>query len=384
MNAIPSATRPLPSHSPFANIFWSALLIIAALLIGLFWRTTFATKSGLDPSAQPRAVVTTGNRTAEERENIHIYEAVSPSVAQVTSLAEASDDNGLNVQEVPEGVGSGFVWDTEGHIVTNFHVVDNADGAQVTLADHSTYAAQSVWADPDHDIAVLWIKAPKDRLHPVTVGTSHDLKVGQIVYALGDPFGLALTMTTGIVSALGREIHAKNGREIHGVIQISAPINPGNSGGPLLDSAGRLIGMNTAIVSPSGAFAGIGFAIPVDEVNQYVPELIRHGKIVRPRLGVQVAEDQLAQQMGVEKGVLILKVLPDSAAEAAHLQSTRRGSNGEIQLGDVILAIDGNEINSAEDLNNVLEKHHIGDTVQLNILRDGKEQNVAVTLRASK
>lgn len=383
MNGTRSASRPFPGHSSFGSIVWAVLLIVAAVLIGLFWRTSFATKSGLDPQAQPHAVVTRGNRTAEERKTIEIYEAVSPSVAQVTSLAEASDDGGLNVQEVPRGVGSGFVWDTGGHIVTNYHVVDDADGAQVTLADHSTYAAQSVWADPDHDIAVLWIKAPKSRLHPLAVGSSHDLKVGQIVYALGDPFGPALTMTTGIVSALGREIQAANGRQIHGVIQISAPINPGNSGGPLLDSAGRLIGMNTAIVSPSGAFAGIGFAIPVDEINQYVPELIRHGKIVRPRLGVQVAEDQLAQQMGVEKGVLILKVLPDTAAQAAHLQSTRRGSSGGIQLGDVILSVDGKEINTADDLNNVLEKHKVGDTVQLTILRDGKEQTVRVTLRAS-
>ncbi len=193
-----------------------------------------------------------------------------------------------------------------------------------------------------------------------------------------------MTMTTGIVSALGREIETANGREIHGVIQTSAPINPGNSGGPLLDSAGRLIGMNTAIVSPSGAFAGIGFAIPVDEINQYVPELIRHGKVVRPRLGVQVAEDQLAEQMGVDKGVLILKVLPDSAAASAHLQGTRRAEDGQIHLGDVILAIDGKAIGTAKELNAALEKYHIGDAVTLSIVRDGQKQDISVTLRASQ
>jgi S1-C subfamily serine protease len=216
------------------------------------------------------------------------------------------------------------------------------------------------------------------------MGTSHDLKVGQVVYAFGDPFGLDLTMTTGIVSALGREIESASGRKISGVIQTSAPINPGNSGGPLLDSAGRLIGMNTAILSPSGAFAGIGFALPVDEINQYVPELIRNGKVVRPRLGVQIAEDQLAQQLGVDKGVLILKVLPNGAAAAAHLRATRRDENGQIRLGDVILAIDGKPINNAKDLNAVLEQHHIGDAVTLRILREGQHLDVPARLQASQ
>jgi S1-C subfamily serine protease len=384
LNATRSEPHPFAQRSALANAVWILFLLVTAVVLGLLWRTSRSTTAGLNPQAEPRPVVARGDRSAEEQANIQIYERVSPSVVQVTSMSEESGFYGLNDQEVPKGVGSGFVWDTDGHIVTNYHVVEGADGAQVTLADHSTYDAQSVWADPDQDIAVVWIKAPKSKLHPIMVGTSHDLKVGQIVYALGDPFGLDLTMTTGIVSALGREIESANGRQIHGVIQTSAAINPGNSGGPLLDSAGRLIGMNTAIISPSGAFAGIGFAIPVDEVNQYVPELIRHGKVVRPRLGVQVAEDQLTRQMGVEKGALILKVLPDSAAATAHLQGTRRGDNGQIHLGDVILSIDGTPINTAKDLNAALQKYHVGDTVKLTILRDGQHQDVSVTLRGSQ
>ncbi len=384
MDATRNDPRPFAARSPFAHTVSVISLVVAAIVLGLFWRSWGPANTGLDANARPRPVVALPDRSSIDQANIEIYERVSPAVAQVTSLSQQAGFFGLNVQEVPKGVGSGFVWDTEGHIVTNYHVVEGADGAQVTLADHSTYDAQAIWADPDQDIAVLWINAAKSKLHPILIGTSHNLKVGQVVYALGDPFGLDLTMTTGIVSALGREIEATNGRQIHGVIQTSAPINPGNSGGPLLDSNGRLIGMNTAIVSPSGAFAGIGFAIPVDEINQYVPELIRHGKVVRPRLGVQVAEDQLAQQMGVDKGVLILKVLPDSAAAAAHLQGTRRTEDGQIQLGDVILTIDGKAIDTAKELNAALEKYQVGGTVKLSIIRDGQRQDVTVVLRASQ
>jgi S1-C subfamily serine protease len=206
-----------------------------------------------------------------------------------------------------------------------------------------------------------------------------------MTYALGDPFGLDQTMTMGIVSALGRQIQSANGRTIRGVIQTSAPINPGNSGGPLLDSAGRLIGMNTAIVSPSGAFAGIGFAIPVDEINQIVTQLIRHGKIVRPALGVQLAEEQLARQLGVkQEGVLIIKVVPDGAAAEAGLRPTSRDRSGRIRLGDIIVALDGKPINNIQDLYAALEDHQVGDTVTLTIERDGKRQDVQVTLQERK
>jgi S1-C subfamily serine protease len=249
------------------------------------------------------------------------------------------------------------------------------------MADQSVHQASQIWADPDKDIAVLWIDVPRDKLHPIPIGTSHDLKVGQIVYALGDPFGLDQTMTTGMVSALGRTIETSGGQPISGAIQTSAAINPGNSGGPLLDSAGRLIGMNTAILSPSGAFAGIGFAIPVDEINQIVPQLIAHGKVVRPRLGVQVAPDQLARRLGVDEGALVLKVVPNSAAAKAGLRGTERSKGEHIHLGDVIVAVDGKAIANGKELSAAVQQHKVGDTVKLTIIRDDKRQDVQVTLQ---
>jgi S1-C subfamily serine protease len=212
----------------------------------------------------------------------------------------------LNVQQVPRGTGTGFVWDASGHIVTNFHVIQGANGAKVTLADQTTFDAELVGAFPDRDLAVLRIEAPKDKLPPIAVGSSRDLMVGQRVYAIGNPFGLDQTLTTGIVSALNREIESFNSRTIRGVIQTDAAINPGNSGGPLLDSAGRLIGVNTQIASPSGASAGIGFAIPVDEVNRIVPRLIRDGRFVRPAIGVSAGPPGLSQALKLPKGVALV------------------------------------------------------------------------------
>jgi S1-C subfamily serine protease len=359
------------------------LFFIGLALVAYFgWRYWQGGAGGLDPNAQPRPVVARGDLSEIEKTNIEVYERASPSVVQVTNLAERGNWFSLNAQEVPKGVGSGFVWDDEGHIVTNYHVVQGADTARVTLADHSSYEARRMWAYPDKDMAVLSIGAPKSKLHPIAVGTSHDLKVGQTVYALGDPFGLDQTLTTGIVSALGWEIESATGRPIQGVIQISAAINPGNSGGPLLDSNARLIGMNTAILSPSGAFAGIGFAIPVDEINQVVPQLIRHGKVVRPRIGVQTAEDQLAQRLGVDQGALIVRVIPNSPAAEAGLRGTGRDENREIHLGDIIVALDGKPIRNGKDLYTALDRHKEGDTLTLTIIRDGNRQDVQVTLRA--
>jgi S1-C subfamily serine protease len=288
----------------------------------------------------------------------------------------------MNLQAIPRGAGSGFVWDKDGHIVTNYHVVEGADAARVTLADRSSYDVKKIWAFKDKDIAVLLIDAPKEKLVPILIGTSHDLKVGQIVFAIGNPFGLDQSMTNGLISALGREVDGANGRPIHGAIQTSAAINPGNSGGPLLDSAGRLIGMNTAIVSPSGASAGIGFAIPVDEINEIVPQLISSGKIVRPRLGVQLAEDQLAQKLGVSAGALIIKVLPGSPAGKAGLKGTRSDQSGQIRIGDIIVAIDGKAVNEGKDVFTNLERYQVGDTVTVTFVRDGQRQDAKVVLQA--
>ena len=228
---------------------------------------------------------------------------------------------------------------------------------------------------------MLRIQAPADRLHPIPVGTSKELQVGQSVFAIGNPFGLDQSLTTGVISALGREIDSVTRRPIQGVIQTDAAINPGNSGGPLLDTAGRLIGVNTQIYSPTGASAGIGFAIPVDTVNRIVPELIRSGKIIRPGLGVELAEEQIARKIGVS-GVLIVDVMRGGPAAKAGIRPTRRESSGRVILGDVITAIDGKKVESPNDLFLILENHQVGDTVTLALLRGGKTIQTKVTLEA--
>jgi len=287
----------------------------------------------------------------------------------------------LNQYQIPQGTGSGFVWDTTGNIITKFHVIQNADAAQVTLADQSNWKARVVGVAPDKDLAVLKIDAPANKLQPIPIGTSKDLQVGQSVFAIGNPFGLDQTLTTGIISALNREIESVTRRPIQGVIQSDAAINPGNSGGPLLDSAGRLIGVNTAIYSPSGASAGIGFAIPVDTVNRIVPELIRSGKVTRPGLGIQIADEQIAQRFGVT-GVLVVDVARGSAAARAGIQPARRDAQGRVRLGDVITAIDGKKIESPNDLFLTLEKYKVGDAVNVTSSRDGRTVQSKVTLDA--
>jgi S1-C subfamily serine protease len=366
-------------HVEKVGLIWllPALGIARLLLLGRNWPA----QSGLNPRAQLIPVTARGALSGLEETNIAIYDSASPTLVQITNLTQQrSDWFSLDLQEVPAGIGSGFVWDRDGHIVTNYHVVDGANAAQVTLSDHSTYRATRIWAYEDQDIAVLAIDAPASKLHPIQLGTSRDLKVGQVVYALGDPFGLGQTMTNGIVSALGRTFESANGRPITAVIQTSAAVNPGNSGGPLLDSAGRLVGMTTAIVSPSGAFVGVSFAIPVDPINRIVTELIQHGKVVRPRLGVQVAESSLAEQLGVDRGALITKVIPNSGADRAALRRTGRDTEGNIRLGDVIIEVDGKTVGSSDDLYTALQDHKVGDTVALTVIRDDKQQHIQVTL----
>jgi S1-C subfamily serine protease len=302
-------------------------------------------------------------------------------VVNITALGVERDFFTLNLYQIPQGTGSGFVWDTTGNVITNFHVILNADAAQVTLSDQSNWRARVVGVAPDKDLAVLKIDAPANKLQPIPIGTSKDLQVGQSVFAIGNPFGLDQTLTTGVISALNREIESVTRRPIQGVIQSDAAINPGNSGGPLLDSAGRLIGVNTAIYSPSGASAGIGFAIPVDTVNRIVPELIRSGKITRPGLGVQIAEEQIAQRLGV-KGVLVVDVASGSAAARAGIQPTRRDAAGRVRLGDVITAVDGKKVESPNDLFLALEKYKVGDTVTVTSLRDGRTVQTTVRLEA--
>jgi S1-C subfamily serine protease len=379
----PPPRRPQRSRYPALVPLLTLLVLFASIFVGmLVFREYRAYKEAQDRSTYgvPRAITPRGDLSELEKTNIEIYKQTKPSVVHITSLSIQQSDWLMNAQEVPEGTGSGFVWDKGGHVVTNFHVIKDADAARVTLADHTTWKASLVGAAPDKDLAVLHIDAPKDKLVPILVGKSADLQVGQMTYAIGNPFGLDLTLTTGIVSALGREIQSASKRAIKNVIQTDAAINPGNSGGPLLDSAGRLIGVNTAIYSPSGSSAGIGFAIPADEVNRVVPELIAKGKLERPGLGVQIAADQLAREFQVKKGALIIRAFKGSPAARAGLRPTRRDRSGDIILGDVIIAVNDRPVVKANDLFDILESFKIGDTVTLTIVRDEEEMKVQATL----
>jgi S1-C subfamily serine protease len=330
--------------------------------------------------APSRPITPRGPLAADELANIEVFKRLSPSVVHITTLEVARDFFSRSVQQVPRGTGTGFVWDNQGHVVTNFHVIQGGDAARVTLADQSTHRATLVGAFPDRDLAVLKINLPREKLQPIPVGTSRDLQVGQKVYAIGNPFGLDQTLTTGIVSALNREIDSVNQRSIRGVIQTDAAINPGNSGGPLLDSAGRLIGVNTAIYSPSGASAGIGFAIPVDEVNRIVPRLIKDGRITRPALGVSAMPEQVQRALRLPDGVALLQVTPRGPAERAGLQPFRRAADGGIVHGDVITAINDEAIQNLDDMLTALEKRQPGETVTLTVVRDGRSRKVSAAL----
>ncbi|MEO7731972.1 MAG: trypsin-like peptidase domain-containing protein [Kofleriaceae bacterium] len=315
---------------------------------------------------------------ADEQATIDVFEKFSRSVVHITSLESHRDRMTLDVAEIPQGTGTGFVWDQDGHIVTNFHVVASGDRATVTLNDNTTYPATIVGRAPDKDIAVLHIDAPPQKLLPLPIGQSANLKVGQHVLAIGNPFGLDQTLTTGVVSGLGREIKSVTQRPIFDVIQTDASINPGNSGGPLLDSAGRLIGINTAIYSPSGANAGIGFAVPVDSVNAIVPQLLKFGKLIRPGLGINSLQDQAAMQNGID-GVVILAVVPGGAAEKAGLKGVDPAGN---RVGDVIVKIESSEVHRYGDLTRVLDAHQVGDEVDITVQNEGHRRTVKVTLQA--
>ena len=316
--------------------------------------------------------------TEFETATINLFERAAPTVVFITTSNVRRDYWSRNVSEIPRGTGSGFVWDKEGHIITNYHVIQGADRATVTFSDQTTYQASLVGAAPEKDLAVLRIEAENMKLKPIPVGASDNLRVGQSVFAIGNPFGLDQTLTTGIISALGREIESVGKVPIRDVIQTDAAINPGNSGGPLLDSQGKLIGVNTAIFSPSGAYAGVGFSIPSHVVAWVVPDLIKYGKINRPTLGVELASPQVMRRMGME-GILILEVLKGGAAEKSGLRPTRRTREGSIVLGDVITAINGDKVGDRGDLILILEKYKPGDKVTLSITRDYKPVKVELT-----
>ncbi|XP_073118487.1 protease Do-like 1, chloroplastic [Henckelia pumila] len=317
---------------------------------------------------------------SDELATVRLFQENTPSVVYITNLASRQDAFTLDILEVPQGSGSGFVWDSQGHIVTNYHVIRGASDLKVTLADQSVYDAKVIGFDPDKDVAVLHIDAPKDKLRPMPIGVSADLLVGQKVYAIGNPFGLDHTLTTGVISGLQREISsAATGRPIQNVIQTDAAINPGNSGGPLLDSSGNLIGINTAIYSPSGASSGVGFSIPIDTVGGIVDQLVKFGKVTRPILGVKFAPDQSVEQLGVS-GVLVLDAPLNGPAGKAGLQSTKRDSYGRLILGDIITSIDGKKVSNGSDLYKIMDQCKVGDKITVEVLRGDRLEKIPVIL----
>ena len=316
----------------------------------------------------------------DERNTIEVFRRVSRSVVFISTVARRRDFFTRDVFEVPRGSGSGFVWDERGHVVTNFHVLQGGSSFSVALSDGSRYRAEPVGVERAKDLAVLRIEATPDVLVPVELGDSGALVVGQKVLAIGNPFGFDQTLTTGVISALGREIRSTANTRIDDVIQTDAPINPGNSGGPLLDSRGRVIGVNTAIYSPSGASAGIGFAVPVSDVKRIVPQLIRYGKVKRVGFGISVLPDYIAERWRV-RGVIIRQVLSDGAADRAGLHSIDVDRWGKVNSFDTIVAIDDHEIESYSDLFEALEERSAGERVSLRYLRDGEELQLELQLQ---
>lgn len=370
------------------------LLLVIALLVGSFYlgnnwqkKDTTSTKTPQITNTVDRVIPTlpannnlSDRLNREEEATINLFENAAPSVVFITTTALQRNRFTRDITEIPRGTGSGFVWDLDGHVITNYHVVEgvakNGDKASVTFYDQSTWDAIIVGIAPEKDLAVLKIDAPRELLRPIPLGTSETLRVGQSTYAIGNPFGLDQTLTTGIVSALGREIESIGRVQIRDVIQTDAAINPGNSGGPLLNSSGELIGVNTAIYSPSGAYAGIGFSIPVDAVRTVIPDLIQYGKINRPTIGIY-PYTQGASQID---GVLILEIAEGGGAEQAGLRPSTRDRYGRIILGDIITAIDGKKISSYSDLILTLDEYQSDDTVKVRVRRDEEEIEVPVVL----
>ena len=373
---------PTIGRRPVSNALLILLMVLVLLLlvqnIWIYGPALF-TRSG----AEPRPITARGNLADDEKSTIELFRAASSSVVYITTQVDRRDAFSLNLQEIPLGAGSGIVWDENGHIVTNFHVIKDAHRAQVTLDDNTTWDAELVGSAPEQDLAVLRIRSLPARLTPMPIGTSHDLEVGQKVFAIGNPFGFDHTLTTGVISGLGRQIKSLTGHPIEGAIQTDAAINPGNSGGPLLDSAGRLIGVNTAIFSPSGVYAGVGFAVPVDTINQTIPELIAHGRVVRPGLGVTIFQPHIARRLGIE-GALVVTVQKGSAAEEAGIRPSVFERNRLRRLGDVIVAVNDDAVTGLESLTSALGKYKVGDKVTVTVEREDEKHGLEVRLQALK
>ncbi|RMH02867.1 MAG: PDZ domain-containing protein [Planctomycetota bacterium] len=373
--------QPPPPPPPSRPGRGPLLLALAALAMALVasWRAGLFGFGRLhDPAARPRTVAARGDLAEEEKATIELFQAAAPAVVNIRTTELRRNPWSLRVVETLQGEGSGFVWDERGYIVTNFHVIREANFAYVSFADGREFRARLVGSDPTADLAVLKIDGAGP-LPVVPLGESESLQVGQRVFAIGNPFGLDHTLTTGVVSGLGREIVGVAGNVIRGVIQTDAAINPGNSGGPLLDSAGRLIGVNTAIKSPTGASAGIGFAVPADTVNRVVPEIIRTGRPPRAVLGITMLDDAIARANGID-GVVVSEVLPGGPADRAGIRPLQETADGRTLLGDVILGVGGTRVHSRRELILELASHRPGEEVEVLIERDGREIGVKVRL----
>jgi S1-C subfamily serine protease len=310
---------------------------------------------------------------------MEIYQKASAAVVHVTNTALRRSFFSRNVEEIPRGAGTGFIWDKNGLIVTNFHVIQGANRLIIELQDRSEWQAEVIGIAPEKDLAVLRIEAPAEQLSTLPLGDSSELEVGRKVLAIGNPFGLDTTLTTGVVSAVGREIDSTSNRKIRNVIQTDAAINPGNSGGPLLNSLGQLVGVNTAIYSPSGASAGIGFAIPVNTVKEVVPQLISYGRLFRPVIGFELASDSWSQHYGIQ-GIPVVRVFPGMPAESAGMSGAWRNRRGEIVLGDIITALDDKAVTSNDDYFSYMESKRPGDEVVVHTTLNGKPQQYRVKL----
>lgn len=365
--------------------FASALIAVGAVLLvnnfsGL-WKTENEVKTSAEENAPPK--ISDPSAVSDEQNSIEVYKALASGVAFITSTSYQQDMFG-NTQEGARGSGSGSVIDSQGHILTNYHVIENAENLTVSLGGDKTYPAKLIGGDPDTDLAVIKIEPGKDKLTVIPLGDSDNLQVGQKVLAIGNPFGLDRTLTTGVISGLQRPIRGVNNRPIEGAIQTDASINPGNSGGPLLDKFGRLIGINSQILSRSGGSVGVGFAVPVNIAKRVVPQLIQFGEVRRPRLGIDgVSVTRLLEQgveLPIQKGLLVRSVIENTPASEAGLRGLYRSNTGRLVLGDIITAIDGQAIGDLDDLYRFLDKKQIGDTVQVEVFREGKTVNVPVKL----
>lgn len=367
--------------------FASALIAVGAVALLVNFGTTFQLRETASPALaedMPKGI-SNPSAVSDEQNSIEVYKALSPGVAFITTSVIGADFYGQEF-EAERGSGSGSVIDNQGHILTNYHVIEGAQKLTVSLGGDKVFPAKFVGGDPDTDLAVIKIEPPREGLTVVPLGDSDKLAVGQKVLAIGNPFGLDRTLTTGVISGLQRPIRARNGRPIDAAIQTDASINPGNSGGPLLDKYGRMIGINSQILSRSGGSVGVGFAIPVNTAKRVIPQLIQFGEVRRPKLGVDAYPIKRLQEQGVnlpvENGLLLRAVVTGSAAHQAGLRGLSRDSYGDIILGDIITEIDGDPVRDIDDLYRHLDKKQIGSTIQVQIYRDGKLQTVPVKLIA--